>query len=153
MKIKWKNPSYYKNVSAEKVYTEITELGSKNKDETVTLQAIVDKARDEKSELHKCFEWNDTIAAEKYRQQQARVIMINLVKVQEFDDNKERVIRTHVNIQRGTHEYKPIEYVVKHKDEYTMLLERAKKELIAFKNKYSQLSELTELMKILEEYI
>jgi len=45
---------------AQKVYEEITAIGA-----AATTKQILDKARDENTELHKCFDWNDTEAAEK----------------------------------------------------------------------------------------
>lgn len=43
--------------------------------ESATPQQILEKARDESTELHKCFTWDDSIAAEKYRIQEARQIV------------------------------------------------------------------------------
>ena len=71
MQAEWKIKGIFK-AEAQKVADEIGE----NK---VTPQEVLEKARDENSELHKCFEWNDSVAAEKYRLQQARAIIINLV--------------------------------------------------------------------------
>ena len=67
---KWKEGiGFYKGISAQKVAEEIASIG-----ESATPQQIVDRARDENSELHKCFEWDDSIAAENWRKQQARII-------------------------------------------------------------------------------
>ena len=63
---------------AETCYREIQSLG-----EEVTPQMIVDFARDEDTELHKCFQWDDSVAAENWRKQQARqVVMSHTVKVE-----------------------------------------------------------------------
>lgn len=48
----------FKGVDPMKVANEIMEIG-----ESVTPRQIVDRARDENSELHKCFEWDDAKAA------------------------------------------------------------------------------------------
>ena len=50
--------SIYK-ADANKVYEEIQSLGEK-----CSKEDIVNKARDEHTELHQCFEWDDTRAAE-----------------------------------------------------------------------------------------
>jgi hypothetical protein len=47
--------------------------------------------------------------------------------------------------------YNPITSVIRVQEEYELLLEQALKELQAFKNKYANLSELTELFGIIEE--
>lgn len=69
----WKPGSRY-GADAQKVADEIFSIG-----EHATPSQILDKARDAESELHKCFDWNDAEAAEKWRLQQARLIVCNLV--------------------------------------------------------------------------
>lgn len=44
---------------AQKVAEEILSIG-----ESATPAQIVDRAKDESAELHKCFEWDDTAAAQ-----------------------------------------------------------------------------------------
>lgn len=63
----WKFNNLYK-ADAEKVSKEIESIPN------ATPSSILEFARNENSELHKCFEWDDTVAAEKYRLQQARNI-------------------------------------------------------------------------------
>lgn len=69
----WKSGSRY-SADAQKVAEEIYSIG-----ESATTAQILDKARDDKSELHKCFEWDDTKAAKSWRMQQARHLVCNLV--------------------------------------------------------------------------
>ena len=69
MQVQWKVNGIFK-ADAAKVYKEI---GTDN----VTPESVLEKAKDKKSELHKCFDWDDKSAANKYRLQQARQI-INL---------------------------------------------------------------------------
>lgn len=59
--------------NAEKCFQEIQSLGT-----TVTPEKIVNFARDENTELHKCFQWDDSIAAENWRKQQARQVVMSL---------------------------------------------------------------------------
>ena len=54
MKAEWRIKGIYK-ADAQKVADEIG-------DKKVTPQEILEKARDETSELHKCFEWDDSVA-------------------------------------------------------------------------------------------
>lgn len=68
--IKWAVKDIFK-ADAEKVYNEINSIGEK-----YTPKDVLEKARgNEDSELHKCFEWDDAIAGEKYRLQQARDVI------------------------------------------------------------------------------
>ena len=72
----------YNGISAQTVADEISEIG-----ENVTAEQIVDRAKDETSELHKCFTWDNDMAAEKYRLVEARNIMRYLVR-EELPDAK-----------------------------------------------------------------
>ena len=65
------------NKITEKVIKEILEVKEKK---GLTAEEVINKAQNKKSSLHDLFEWDDSIAGEKYRLQQARVL-INEVKI------------------------------------------------------------------------
>ena len=126
---------------AEKVASEIEHL------ENATPERILDYARNEDTELHKCFEWDDAVAGENWRKQQARMIVCNLVYV---DNEKKEPSKLRVFYQSEEREYKPVKFTLQKKDEYKELLERALNELHAFKEKYKMLTELDEIMKLID---
>lgn len=129
---------------AQKVADEISAIG-----EDVTPRQIVDRARDSETELHKCFEWDDSKAADKYRLQQARSIVCNLV-IKESVDKPETIPVRVFHKTEGTSGYKPLALVVKDPDEYSKLLAQALSELRAFKLKYHSLSELSEILALID---
>ena len=141
MEAKWKIDGIFK-ADASKVATEVKRLGDE-----ITPKDITRFARAEGSELHKCFEWNDTVAGEKYREIQAQQILRYLVISKQVEDKEPVTYRLFVNTGDRDGKYKPMEYVVRQPFEYEKLLEAAKKELQAFKLKYSILVELSELFK------
>jgi hypothetical protein len=53
---------------------ELNRMAKKNGGK-ITPRMVVDAARDEDSPLHSYFEWDDAIAAEKYREMQARTLL------------------------------------------------------------------------------
>lgn len=57
----------------QKVYSEIRSLG-----ERITPEDVLNYARNENTELHKCFEWDDGTAGEKFRLVQAQNLIIKL---------------------------------------------------------------------------
>ena len=123
------------SADAQKVADEILAIGS-----SATTAQILDKARDEQTELHKCFDWNDAEAAEKWRLQQARHIVCNLVI-----KGKSETPRTEVRVFFKTDAdsgYKPTVLIMQDKDEYRKLLDRALAELNSFRAKYKTLVEL-----------
>lgn len=146
--IKWNINGIFK-ADPTKCYEEIQEIG-----EEVTPEQVLDCARNDKTELHKCFDWNDSVAAEKYRLVQARDVLRKLIVVKREVDNEERepiqfrVMMKNDNSQNSG--YKQTIVMVKDEDEYQKLLEQARRELHAFKQKYSCLRELAEILDLIE---
>lgn len=140
MKAQWKIEGVYK-ADAQKVADEIGEG-------RITPKEVLEKAKDENSELHKCFEWNDSIAAEKYRLQQAGNILRMLVFTPKSAESPPLRI-FHITEVRNV--YQPTTMFLKNQDEYQSLLKRAINELNAFKQKYHTLSELEEIFKMIDE--
>lgn len=142
----WKIDGLYK-ADASVVHKELQDLGN-----DFTCEQIVDKARNENTELHKCFEWNDEVAAKKYRLEQASQIVRHLViaKTNESQKLEKTNIRLFVNDGTRTNTYKSIYSVARMPDEYKGLLNKAYEELRAFKKKYSSLKELKEILELID---
>lgn len=109
---------------------------------------IVDESRDSAAPLHPCFEWDDVTAAEKYRQTQAQMIVQSIVTVHETPNREPVETRAFVSVRQ---EYKPIEVVTSSEEQMQELLKTALAELMAFRRKYSILSELAGVMRAIEE--
>lgn len=139
MEVTWRVAGIYK-ADAQKVAEEI---GNKK----ITPEEVLKKAKDENSELHKCFEWNDSVAAEKYRLQQAGNVIRMLVYKSE-KENTEPVRAFHITTEKNT--YQPTRTFLVQQDEYQSLLKRAMAELEAFKKKYHTLSELESVFEAME---
>ncbi len=123
------------SADAQKVADEILAIGN-----SATTAQILDKARDEQTELHKCFDWDDAEAAEKWRLQQARHIVCNLV-IKEKSDTPRPEVRMFFKTD-ADNGYKPTVLIMQDKDEYRKLLDRALAELTSFRAKYKTLVEL-----------
>lgn len=139
MRAEWKIKGIYK-ADAQKVADEIGEKG-------ITPQEVLEKARDKNSELHKCFEWDNNVAAEKYRLQQARAIIINLVYVAK--EKEEQPVRCY-QITTEKSVYQPTKQFLVQKNEYQSLLARAKAELESFKKRYARLAELEAVFEAID---
>ena len=116
----------------------------------VTPKLIVDDSRPQTAVLHKCFEWNDEVAAEKYRESQAGFVLRNLVtvSVSQKKENQESEIRAFVNVTKDDDRgFISINNAMQDEDLRKQLLENALTELSTFKNKYQQLSELAKLFE------
>lgn len=130
---------------AQKVAQEILAIG-----DDVTPEQILERARDEGTELHKCFEWDDTVAAEKYRLRQAGDVVRHLViKRQDYEPKDSPQLRFFYKTD-GSAGYKPTTIIYRNPDEYQLLLSRARAELHDFKRKYSMLTELEEILALID---
>lgn len=115
----------------------------------ITPQKVLDIARNGETELHKCFEWDDSVAAEKYRIKQAGDVIRNIciVKTEEEEYQPRRVFQ----ISSTTSTYQPVQFFKRNEDEYKMLLERAVRELKAIQNRYKSIVELEKVFDAINE--
>ena len=130
-----------KKADPQRVAEEIISIG-----ESATPEQIVERARDESSELHKLFTWDDTEAAEKWRKQEARIITHHLI-IKETIREDLPPARVFSITNSG---YQQTTLVFKRTDEREKLLARAWAELRAFKAKYSMLQELSEILELID---
>ena len=138
----WKTGSRI-SIDAERAFLEMSSL------QDITPSNVLELAKNEDTELHGAFEWDDSVAAEKYRLGQARHL-IQCIVVRQDTDAKEDVQRVfQISSEKST--YQPIRYFLEHKDEHTRLLERAKSELYAFQRRYGKLAELEEVFNAINE--
>lgn len=107
---------------------------------------IVEQSRAEDAPLHSLFEWDDRIAAEKYRETQARFIIRNLIQ----EDDGAAPIRTFVHAaDRG---YTSLTKALNNVDHREALLAQAKADMDTFCAKYRQLVELTAVVDEMTEW-
>jgi hypothetical protein len=109
-------------------------------------------ARDERTESHKLFEWNDEVAAEKYRLEQVRFIMRDLHVVEIGLNKKKSTTKLEVPVRlfynlEGEKGYTPTPVIIQDEDLHKKLLRTALNELEAFTKKYSILTELTPILE------
>lgn len=134
--VKWRIDNIFK-ADANKCYAEILDL------KNITPQAVLERAKDEKSELHKCFEWNNDVAAEKYRTIQAG----NVIRMLYIEPKSEDTPPVRVLSRTSDTVYQPTRTFLTNTTEYEDLLQRALSELESFRKKYETLSELEQVFK------
>lgn len=144
----WK---YKMSIKAQTVGEHFEELEKRNG--SITPKIVLDSARSESSVIHSCFEWNDGIAAEKYRETQAGNLIRNLtVKIIDFKETESLPVRAYVNFKdENASPFVHIQQVLKDEALSTKMLEQAKSELQSFKVKYKTLSELANIFHAIDE--
>lgn len=146
---KWKIEGVWKQ-DANLVGKELEVLANEN---NLTPEAVLNIAKDENSSLHNLFEWNDEIAAEKYRLSQARQIIQQIVVVNNHPNAEAREIRAFVTESKNNGHYQLITTVIEDPITYEVLLKRAKLELQAFKDKYKSIVEFKELFSEIDKVL
>jgi spore germination protein YaaH len=114
---------------------------------------VVDAARDEKSPLHNQFEWDDSIASEKYRQWQARALIRVQVEFESVGDGEEiafRVFTSLVSDRLPAGGYRVTTNVMANPELRDELLADALAEMRRFQAKYRHLKELAEVFAAME---
>jgi hypothetical protein len=151
MVYKWRFYQY--SVDANTVGETIHRIEAKHGECTAKL--LLEEARGKKSPIHELFEWDDTVAAEKYRLKQATDIITAIAVV--MDDNKEEapMIRAFANVgAKNDGSFISMHKALSSEESRRIVLSHALDELKAFKAKYVNLkefikifSEITELEK------
>lgn len=150
---------FFKNKDPQAIADEIYSIGDEP-----TKEEIVEKARDESTELHDLFEWRDDVAAEQWREEQAKNIMrklkVTIIREEgEKPDEKKTFTPTIVSPRMfyGDPEnpsgFVSIRKIMTNQDTYNALLQRAKDEIMAFERKYSILTELEPLFEAIHEIL
>jgi len=133
---------------AQKCADEIMEICEEL--ESATSQQILEKARDSNTELHKCFTWDDTEAAEKWRISEARAVVRNLKIIEQKPDKQTEPTTIRVFYKTDNESgYKPTKLILKKPDEYKALVERCRSELLAIKQKFNSISEYEEIWEMI----
>jgi len=127
---------------AHKVALELESIGYSNGTDEFNTQEIVDFARNNPTcEMYNLFEWNDTIAAEAHRNEQARDILrflkITVVKQEEDTVSMQpTVVRYFVNTGKRDGTYKKTEVIFQNASEADRIMEGMKRDAENFINRY-----------------
>ena len=151
-----------------------------NSDGGLTPQRMVDDARPEDSPMHEEFEWDDRIAGEKYRIEQARAVIRHIVVVRSdiqterelklVLDNSDEVEtvrssedeigskedvqdRGFVSTGERLTKYVSLESALTNKEWRKNLLAAAMRDLQAFRLKYYRLSELAKIFSDIDDLL
>lgn len=118
----------------------------------LTPQDVLDDARNDNSPLHSYFEWNDGEAAEQYRLQQARGLIRAVVAVYVSDDRPAVRHKAYVHIgEPGAPHYREAGHAMSREQTRKMVLQRAWRELQAWRQRYKDLKEFSELFDVVDE--
>ena len=111
----------------------------------LTPKAVVDASRRSNAPLHDYFEWRDDVAADKYREVQAKEIIRSVELVIEGSEPTRAFVS--VTLEGGERSYVNVEAALSVQQTRDEVLATALSELRAFERKYSTLAELAEVIE------
>lgn len=115
-------------------------------------KAVVDAARRKSHPLHKHFEWEDAVAAEAYRLDQARAL-IRVVRVVD-EETAEGNTRAFISINENRRvAYRSAEQVKTSADLQLAVLKQAQRDLEAFERRYRELKDICAIVQQAREAI
>jgi hypothetical protein len=143
-------------LSAQEAGEELTAIAGA--DETLTPQLVVKRASKKSSPLHDAFEWDDQEAARLHREELARLLIRSVKIVVKEAGKKDRITRAFVHIESEGEEderrfYVTIQKAAKDEDMSDYVLERALRELNAWRRKYRNLDEVLPIIEALDEVL
>ena len=143
---KWKGYTF--NAKPELVGKELEEIESQGE---ITPERILGYAeRHKDSELYKCFEWDDSEAARKYRLDMASRVLCSIsIEIKEEPKVKQRVYVNVKSSNSGIKTFKNIKDVLEDDEEYKQLVEKARKDFESCKERYETIINREDLKDIL----
>lgn len=152
MVYKWKETFAYKKADVQKVTDELSVLGNNNS--PVEIVDFAQKHR--RSELHKCFEWDDSIAGYKYRLEQARTMVSSIILIPDEKENEEIEFEIvgcrafeNVKDKNGKQGYMHISAIVQEDDLYDQVISSISKTIFEMKEKIKNYAHLKDSAKII----
>lgn len=150
MKVVWKSGYSPKDVSAETAYNVIQDLKKKG---NAGPKELVDASRPENAPLHPLFEWDDSIAAERFRQSQADCIINHVFLIPEEHEPELLPVRAFVQTEARSGVFEHTLDVLKIPEKREKLLDIARREMKSFVEKYQTLSELGNVIGAINDYL
>lgn len=141
----WRNG--YSYAVEAKVVGKVVEKIEK-RDGLVTREAFLDASRDEKSPTHSMFEWDDTIAAEKWRLDESRKIITALQIVYEDNNKQEKTAPAVINVvAEKTAKYQNIITALSAEESRELIIKRLKNEVSQLIERNRHIDELADILR------
>lgn len=121
-----------------------------NRDGKVSPQVVVDEAQPENAPLHPAFEWDNEIAANEYRKDQARHVIRHIRIIPAKEEEPKRVWASIRSDETSEREYHPVTEIVKSEDMYARMMTQCFQELVSIKAKYRELWKAGELKPVFD---
>ena len=141
-----------KAANAQRIGEALAEIKQRTKGKCNS-KTVLDVARNRKHYLHQFFEWRNTVAAEKYRQEQARELM-SCVDIVEGKGNREKRLPAFVSlIDRGGRGYHTIGEILDSEHLQDLALRQAEADLESYERRLAVFHEICSAIRTARELI
>lgn len=151
----WKS-GFRAKIDAKKALSEVDKIREKHNGR-VTAGRVVDHARPKRNPLHSQFEWDDKIAAEEHRKEEARTMLRSIEVIytgaQEVGPVRALEVVTEVIDEEPQKVYRSSSEILEDPDARDELLGNAIRDALRFKRRYAVLSELAKIFHELDEFV
>lgn len=117
---------------------------------------LVDASRPGEAECHPLFEWDDSLAAERYREEQARhALRCHVVVYRNPSTEADQEVRTFVSVRRddNTRTYQETLIAMKNQEDRDRILNRCLAELCQMRRRWQQFSSIADVVTSIDEVI
>lgn len=154
----WRNGSHFESkADAQVVGARLETIKQRKGDKTLTAADVVADASKRGSPLHPLFEWNDTVAANTYREMQARQVIASIVVTVKKRNEPAQEQRAFVAVNSGRKRDDMEGYLMVAdipSGEYTdMINSRARQELRNWVVRYAGVEALEDLVEKVKEAV
>ena len=115
----------------------------------LTGKDLVEVSRPTDAPLHGEFLWDDTLAAEKYRESQARDIISHISIVSEAVSAEP--VRAFLNVYESSSQYDSINAIIRDENKCKALYMRAIRELTSIQNRYNMIKSIANIETVIDE--
>lgn len=116
----------------------------------LTPKAVLQEAKAPKHFLHQYFEWDDALAADHFRQDQARTLIRCVQIVNDDDADKFAPAFLSISDKSGV-SYRPLQVVMASTELQLAVLQRAERDLESFERRYRDLGDICDLVRVARE--
>lgn len=142
---------------AKEVYLELEEIRAENGD--IVAAEVVKKAKEKTSAMHEQFQWNDEEAAEKFRLEQARLLVRSIHVI--YKQAPKAAVRLYSNVVIESKSEPPKTEKVYIRTEDALkdpvlkagILGDAIRDAISFRRKYAHLQELSKVFVAIDKFV
>jgi hypothetical protein len=115
----------------------------------LTPQIVVEEARPSGAPLHSHFEWEDSVAGELYRLEQARGLIRSVKVLGARDEEGPKEIREWLSVERPDRprSYEPLHEVIEDDFALQLVLQEMERDIELVKRKYGHLKEYARMMR------